>query len=207
MNIYSLLFYRAVVETVLLIFFSIPFIFVKITNKAKNPPVTSNIYEQIGELFKENEFYKVFLFILTNFFYNIFIWLIIDKFSPSHYAISNIFESTGTLIRLWITEKDSVQQPVVRLIIYIILIFGSLIHSEMIVLNFCNMQKKTKLFMELKEKIEIDQILLDKELDESVNENNEKKVVTVSIDKDYDINISKEPHPSQDGKEMADVDD
>jgi len=207
MNIYSLLFYRAVVETVLLIFFSIPFIFVKITNKAKNPPVTSNIYEQIGELFKGKEFYKVFLFILTNFFYNIFIWLIIDKFSPSHYAISNIFESTGTLIRLWITEKDSVQQPVVRLIIYIILIFGSLIHSEMIVLNFCNMQKKTKLFMEIKEKIEIDQILLDKELDESVNENNEKKVVTVSIDKDYDINISKEPHPSQDGKEMADVDD
>ena len=195
MNIYSLLFYRAVVETVLLIFFSIPFIFVKITNKAKNPPVTSNIYEQIGELFKENEFYKVFLF------------LMIDKFSPSHFAISKIFESTGTLIRLWITEKDSVQQPVVRLIIYIILIFGSLIHSEMIVLNFCNMQKKTKLFMELKEKIEIDQILLDKELDESVNENNEKKVVTVSIDKDYDINISKEPHPSQDGKEMADVDD
>ena len=51
--------------------------------------------------------------------------LIIEKFSPSHYAISNIFESTGTSIRLWIAEKDSVQQSVIRLIIYVILIIGS----------------------------------------------------------------------------------
>lgn len=86
MNIYSLIFYRAIVETVLLILFSIPFIFIKITNKAKTPEVTSNIFLQIGDLFKGSEFYKVFLFILTNFFYNIFIWSIIDKFSPSHYA-------------------------------------------------------------------------------------------------------------------------
>ena len=65
MDIYSLIFYRALVETVLLIFFSIPFIFVKITNRARDPPVTSNIFLQIGDLFRGSEFYKVFLFILT----------------------------------------------------------------------------------------------------------------------------------------------
>jgi hypothetical protein len=54
MNIYSLFFYRAIVETILLIFFSIPFIFIKITNRAKIPEVTSNIFLQIGELFKGN---------------------------------------------------------------------------------------------------------------------------------------------------------
>ena len=205
MNIYSLIFYRAVVETVLLIFFSIPFIFLQITNRAKNPPETSNIYLQVGKLFDRDEIYKVVLFILTNFFYNIFIWLIVDKFSPSHYAISNIFESTGTLIRLWITEKDSVQQPVVRLFIYLILIFGSLIHSEMIVLNFCGMQTNTKLFLVEKEKDEIDEILLDKEQDENSNENKEKKVITVSIDKDYDINLNQGGYPNEEGKEMADV--
>ena len=202
MNIYSLIFYRAIVETVLLILFSIPFIFIKITNKAKTPEVTSNIFLQIGDLFKGSEFYKVFLFILTNFFYNIFIWSIIDKFSPSHYAISNIFESTGTLIRLWITEKDSVQQPVIRLIIYVILIIGSLIHSEMVVLNFCSMQKNTKLFLEIKEKIEIEAIDFDKDLDESVKEQSEN--IVVSIDKDYDINLNKDYHSSK-SKEMVDV--
>ena len=181
MNIYSLIFYRAIVETVLLILFSIPFIFIKITNKAKTPEVTSNIFLQIGDLFKGSEFYKVFLFILTNFFYNIFIWSIIDKFSPSHYAISNIFESTGTLIRLWITEKDSVQQPVIRLIIYVILIIGSVIHSEMVVLNFCSMQKNTKLFLEIKEKIEIEAIDFDKDLDESVKEQSENIVVSMRM--------------------------
>ena len=202
MNIYSLIFYRAIVETVLLILFSIPFIFIKITNKAKTPEVTSNIFLQIGDLFKGSEFYKVFLFILTNFFYNIFIWSIIDKFSPSHYAISNIFESTGTLIRLWITEQDSVQQPVIRLIIYVILIIGSVIHSEMVVLNFCSMQKNTKLFLEIKEKIEIEAIDFDKDLDESVKEQSEN--IVVSIDKDYDINLNKDYHSSK-SKEMVDV--
>ena len=166
MNIYSLIFYRAIVETVLLILFSIPFIFIKITNKAKTPEVTSNIFLQIGDLFKGSEFYKVFLFILTNFFYNIFIWSIIDKFSPSHYAISNIFE------------------------------------SEMVVLNFCSMQKNTKLFLEIKEKIEIEAIDFDKDLDESVKEQSEN--IVVSIDKDYDINLNKDYHSSK-SKEMVDV--
>ena len=193
MNIYSLIFYRAIVETVLLILFSIPFIFIKITNKAKTPEVTSNIFLQIGDLFKGSEFYKVFLFILTNFFYNIFIWSIIDKFSPSHYAISNIFERT---------EENSVQQPVIRLIIYVILIIGSVIHSEMVVLNFCSMQKNTKLFLEIKEKIEIEAIDFDKDLDESVKEQSEN--IVVSIDKDYDINLNKDYHSSK-SKEMVDV--
>ena len=209
MNIYSLFFYRAIVETILLIFFSIPFIFIKITNRAKIPEVTSNIFLQIGELFKGSEFYKVFLFILANFFYNIFVWSIIDKFSPGHYAISNIFESTGTLIRLWITEKDSVQRPVIRLIIYIILIIGSVIHSEMIVLNFCGMQKNTKLFLEMKEKMEIEEIEeigLAKDLDESEIDKNENMIV--SIDKDYDINLNNnDTQLSKEGKEMVDVND
>lgn len=119
-----------------------------------------------------------------------------------HYAISNIFESTGTLIRLWITEKDSVQQPVIRLIIYVILIIGSVIHSEMVVLNFCSMQKNTKLFLEIKEKIEIEAIDFDKDLDESVKEQSEN--IVVSIDKDYDINLNKDYHSSK-SKEMVDV--
>ena len=181
-NIYALLFYRAIVGTICLILFSIPFIFVEVTNKAVEPEESSIIFAQMLTLFKGAEFYKTFIFILNNFFYNIFIWLIIDKFSPSHYAISNIFESTGTLIRLWITESDSVQQPVIRLIIYLVLIFGSLIHAEMIVLNFCGMSANTNLSFEKKIKEEIDDIT-------DVLSDNIKNEDRISINEDFELSL------------------
>ena len=181
-NIYALLFYRAIVGTICLILFSIPFIFVEVTNKAVEPEESSIIFAQMLTLFKGAEFYKTFIFILNNFFYNIFIWLIIDKFSPSHYAISNIFESTGTLIRLWITESDSVQQPVIRLIIYLVLIFGSLIHAEMIVLNFCGMSSNTNLSFEKKIKEEIDDIT-------DVLSDNIKNEDRISINDDFEFSL------------------
>ena len=108
-----------------------------------------------------------------------------------------------TLIRLWITEKDSVQQPVVRLIIYIILIFGSLIHSEIIVLNFCGMQKNTKLFLEEKEKMELNEIGLNKSINDSNNLDNEN--IIISIDKDYDIILNNGNDQSHESKEMANI--
>ena len=63
MNIYSLIFYRALVETVLILFFSVPFIFIPITDKAKDPEETSIIFGQMLAIFKGAEFYKTFLFI------------------------------------------------------------------------------------------------------------------------------------------------
>ena len=72
----------------------------------------------------------------------------------------------------------------------------------MVVLNFCSMQKNTKLFLEIKEKIEIEAIDFDKDLDESVKEQSEN--IVVSIDKDYDINLNKDYHSSK-SKEMVDV--
>ena len=104
------------------------------------------------------------MFIITNLFYNIFIWLIIDKFSPSHYSISLILESFGTLIRLWISEPDTVDLPVLRMFIYIILIFGSFIHTEMVVINYCGLQKNTKLFLD---ELAKEDIYLINNLDES----------------------------------------
>ena len=199
MNIYSLIFYRALVETVLILFFSVPFIFIPITDKAKDPEETSIIFGQMLAIFKGAEFYKTFLFILTNLFYNIFIWSIIDKFSPSHYAISNIFESTGTLIRLWITEPNSVEQPVIRLFIYLILIFGSLIHAEMIVLNFWGMQTNTKLFLKEKERMEFDEIGNATNFNDSTHEGD-----NVDVDDEYAVNLN---DLSKDSKEMVDMSD
>jgi hypothetical protein len=117
-NIYSLLIYRAIGVTVFLVLFSIPFIFVEVTDISGKTEETGIIFGRIMNLFVKLNFLKIIMFIITNFFYNIFIWLIIDKFSPSHYAISNILESFGTLIRLWIVEPETVNLPVLRMFIF-----------------------------------------------------------------------------------------
>ena len=150
LNIYTLLLCRALTGTIIFIIFSIPFIFIKIKDvsgayeEGKNDII---IFSGIADLLKDFS-YKIIFFVLTNFFYNIFIWLIIDNFSPSHYAISTVLESLGTLIRLWIMEPDQVHLPLLRIFIYIILIIAGIIHTEMIVINYCGLEKNTKLFLD-----------------------------------------------------------
>ena len=158
-SIYTLLLYRAIFGTIFMIIFSIPFIFVKVTDTSNpNNPVTEIIFNRILKLFEDLNAYRIILFTITNLFYNIFIWLIIDKFSPSHYSISIILESFGTLIRLWITEPEKTDLPVLRMFIFFILIFASFIHTELIVINYCDLQKNTKLFLDEIEKSEFKNI-------------------------------------------------
>ena len=158
-SIYTLLLYRAIFGTIFMIIFSIPFIFVKVTDTSNpNNPVTEIIFNRILKLFEDLNAYRIILFTITNLFYNIFIWLIIDKFSPSHYSISIILESFGTLIRLWITEPEKTDLPVVRMFIVFILIFASFIHTEFIVLKYFYLQKNTKLFLDEIEKSEFKNI-------------------------------------------------
>ena len=164
-SVYGLLLYRGLINVVLNFFFSIPFMFIEVTDTSKiiegtNQRIeeTGIIFKRILNLFDNLNFFKINMFVITNLFYNIFIWLIIDKFSPSHYSISLILESFGTLIRLWIIEPDTVDLPVLRMFIFFILIFGSFIHTEMIVINYCDLQKNTKLFLDEIEQKDIDSI-------------------------------------------------
>ena len=164
-SVYGLLLYRGLINVVLNFLFSIPFMFIEVTDTSKiiegtNQRIeeTGIIFKRILNLFDNLNFFKINLFVITNLFYNIFIWLIIDKFSPSHYSISLILESFGTLIRLWIIEPDTVDLPVLRMFIFFILIFGSFIHTEMIVINYCDLQKNTKLFLDEIEQKDIDSI-------------------------------------------------
>ena len=169
-SIYALLLYRAIFGTIFVIIFSIPFIFVEVPDTTKpDAPTTEYVFKRILELFQDLNAYRIILFTITNLFYNIFIWSIIDKFSPSHYSISIILESFGTLIRLWITEPNSVNLPVLRMFIFLILIFASFIHTELIVINCCDLQKNTKLFLDEIEKQEF------KSMDDSKNGRNSTK--------------------------------
>ena len=195
-SVYGLLLYRGLINVVLNFLFSIPFMFIEVTDTSKiiegtNQRIeeTGIIFKRILNLFDNLNFFKINLFVITNLFYNIFIWLIIDKFSPSHYSISLILESFGTLIRLWIIEPDTVDLPVLRMFIFFILIFGSFIHTEMIVINYCDLQKNTKLFLDEIEQKDIDSIknfILDRrsltDLDQSFTSTNSAN----SIHSDFD---------------------
>ena len=158
-DIYTLLLYRGLGETGLFILFAIPFIFVEVTDVSDKtkPPQKEIIYKRIGRLLSDFN-YKIILFTISNFLKNTFIWLIIDFFSPSHYAVSSVLESLGNLIRLWIIEPDTVDRPIMRLIIFLVLIVAGLIHTELIVFNFLGLQKNTKLFLEYKEKEDLNLI-------------------------------------------------
>ena len=160
-SIYTLLLYRAIFGSLFIILFSIPLFFIEVTDKTTKDEETGIIFSRFSKLFYAVNAFKIILFAVSNFFYNIFIWLIIDKFSPSHYVISQIFESFGTLIRLWIVEPNKTDLPVLRMFIFFILIFSSLIYTEMIVINFCGLQKYTKIFLDDLEKVDIQQIFND----------------------------------------------
>jgi hypothetical protein len=45
-------------------------------------------------------------------------------------------------------EPDQVHLPLLRIFIYIILIIAGIIHTEMIVINYCGLEKNTKLFLD-----------------------------------------------------------
>lgn len=138
---YSLLFYKGLYEIIFLFFFSIPFIFIKIEK--------DNIFNGFKEIFNNINILKEISLMITNFFYNIFIWIIVDKFSPNHLAMANIFESFGYFLAQLIFENDiNIWNLIITIIAFIFLFFGAFIHNEFIILNFCGLNEKTKLFLD-----------------------------------------------------------
>ena len=65
-SIYALLFDRAIFGNVLLVLFSIPFIFIKVTDKSGPNPERSIIFSRILNLFGQSNFLKIILFIIRS---------------------------------------------------------------------------------------------------------------------------------------------
>ena len=106
---------------------------------------------------------RLFYFIMNiiiYFFENIFIWIIIDRFSPNHIPLAIIFNQfLNFIISLIMTDNlDSSNilgyDLYIRLFLYVILIIGVIIHNEIIVINICGLASDTKYFLDLKLKIE-----------------------------------------------------
>ena len=147
---YNLLLIRGLLDLILLAFFSIPFFFIEVNdNDEKNI-----IFIQFWESINSEIVLKSIILMIINFFYNANIWIIIDYFSPNHLSMANIFEYFGysiyNLIDIYFlgNEKSGQKNIFLFLSIYIFLLIGAFIHNEFIILNFCKLNEKTKLFLD-----------------------------------------------------------
>ena len=99
-------------------------------------------------------------FIILSFFENIFLWIIIDRFSPNHIPFAIIYNQIiSFIISLIIIGNIDGSNLLgydlyIRIFLYIILIIGVLIHNEILVINICGLASDTKYFLDLKLKFE-----------------------------------------------------
>ena len=150
---YSIILYKGVYETILLIIFSIPFFFIKIENKN-----IFNIFIRRLNTFKK--ILIIFLLTAVNFSYNVFIWMINDRFSPNDLAMIMVLQGLVTKIYLLIFEyqkfKEDLFESIYLISIYFILIISASIHSEIIIINSCGLSENTKKNINIKSEIDFE---------------------------------------------------
>ena len=115
------------------------------------------------ELFKEFKIYfsepKYILImcakIITNFFNELFTWLIIDRFSPNHTPLAIIGDEVISFIfQISLGEKESIflqmkDYKYIRIILYLFSLIGVIIHNEIVVINICGLASDTKYFLDI----------------------------------------------------------
>ena len=135
---YSLLLYKGIYELVILLLSSIPFFLIK----RDDAIIFSKLVLLINSPLKVLLF---FILMILNFIYTLFIWTIIDRFSPNDYALTMIFEGIFDKILILVKGiKFEKKLFILSIIIYLILIITICIHSEIIIINACDLNKYTK---------------------------------------------------------------
>ena len=155
LNVFSLLFYKGVIQTFFLIIISLIFIILK-------------QYYLFTGLFDNNEYpfnlkfgLHIGIFLLINMLSNICIWKIIDLYTIQHLTIAK----GGVFFASYISSlfQKKLDYQIKEKIYYfyftdifgfILLFIGTLIHNEIIILNFCGLNKYT--IKKLKEREEMD---------------------------------------------------
>ena len=134
--------------------FSFPFIFIEI--KVENVEL-NNIYSFIGNVL-DNKINILILigYAIISFFFNILTLQIINQFSPNHFTMGRILESFGLFLANVII-KNSVAHDylIIRIIMYILLVFASFIFNEYLIINICGLAKNTKVFLDYEAESEI----------------------------------------------------
>ena len=150
---FSLLIFRGIYKLIFLVIFQIIFIPIKMSIDNKF----------IGDIkvFNGIEILLAFLYFIFYFLKDLFNFIIIDRFSPNHLALSFLLENIGYLISYIINfgnNNEGEYKPweiIIRFFIYIILFIAALIHNEIVIITKCGLGENTKLFMDEKAKEEL----------------------------------------------------
>ena len=164
---YSLILIKGIIKSIMLLIISFPFFFITINGK--------NIVKEIGNIFEGSiDIYKYCFIIVNNLFYNILMWIIIDKYSPSHLAMGNVLEVIAPLIYLIFFEINKIDYHFFfEILINIVLIIGTLIHNEIIIIKYCKLDQYTKEKCKLRSNEDLIQCLEDGSDDDSSFDDNE----------------------------------
>ena len=140
-NIYIIIIMKGVFKLIFNIIFSLILFKVK-----KEILITFALY------FREKK-YILLLFgkVITNFFSELFLWIIIDRFSPNYTPLIIIGEELCCFVIDLIDTKIFLHMgnhKYVRIILYIISLIGVLLHNQMIVINICGLGSDTKYFLD-----------------------------------------------------------
>ena len=130
----------------------------------------------------------IFAKAIINFFSELFVWIIIDRFSPNHTTLIIIGEEFVNFF-FDLNDEDSFfikmgWHKYIRIVLYIISIIGVIIHNEIVVINICGLGSDTKYFLNIVLKN-------DEEYISSDNPNNLRRFETIEMN-EYEDEESEE---------------
>ena len=151
LSTFELLVWKAAIDFVNLIIFSIPFAFIELQG---NNEEQKTVFEMIADVFEKKIYILIcIVYMITNFFYTNMCLKIIDTFSPNHFVISRLLENIATFIfDLILNGMGETEDFIIRIISFILLILAALIYNEFLVINICGLGKYTKLFLDYEAK-------------------------------------------------------
>lgn len=107
---------------------------------------------------------------------------VIDIFSPKHVAFLNTAFSLYQLIKCRTKSKDNIVLTVIDAIFLVVIIFGTMIFTEMIIINAFGLNKDTKIGFILKERKEIEDIKASTINETEPDEGNDEKYQETETD-------------------------
>ena len=180
---YILLLYRAIFVCFIAILFSIPFIFIELPDEnGKN----SCVFTRIWKIYDNKlNILTIIGMLIIQFIYNINIFFIFVKFSPSHMAMASVIGSFGSLLNSIIIFKNvELLEFFIRFILYFLLIISTSIYNEIIILKCFGLHKHTKSIMEKEANMDyIKNIKPNQSIDENItfSENDEQESISIVI--------------------------
>ena len=186
---YSIIAFRSIFETIFLGVFSIPFALIPIKDFDKDEKEI--IFVKFTYYFTDIRLLYTILLLIDDYLIDLFIMLIIDKFSPSHLALAITLESCAEKLFIIINDnkhgKSVSWEVYVNFGVYFIVFIGAMIHNEIFIINKWGLNQKTnlRLISEFrKEKIDNEEII--KSLDDE-NSIRDKERIEMSY---FGTNIS-----------------